>query len=846
MEEKKFRYDAFISYRHTELDKFVAENLIKELESFKLPGSVAKKLKGKKTKIERVFRDREELPLTNNLEEPIVEALKSSEWLIVICSPRLPESVWCKKEIETFISLRGREHVLAVLIEGEPSESFPEELLYRIEEVETAGGSIEQVKVPVEPLAADFRGENKKAVAKAMKTEKLRILAAMFGVPFDELRQRHRERRMRRIMGASLLVGAVCLLFGIYSTVTALRIKEQSEQIEVQSAQIIAQSDEILQQNEELKQKSEEIKKQNEAIIKQNDELSLRQAKALAESAERYLEDGDRSAAVQTAVEALTESDGVMLPYTPEAQLILAESLRAYDTGNSWKAEYQYETAGKIEYVKESPDSDTLAIYDDVQTITLYDLEQRAVIGIIGSDEYDTYGDGGFTFLGQDKFAYINVENEVCIYDLSDKEIVKKLNPEKASILKTDLDGKYLIVEQWLGSHVIYDGESLEEIGVTPDYEDVIWGNGPFISTEGIFSDIYPLESENGEEEYILYFVDVNTMQELSVYPLGVRVPKDVQIQNGIAYVMSALYSEGYADCNTYTSAIEISTGRLLWEFEQKGRWPELLDLPLNEGATDLICITDSQFSLINMQTGEISFTETLASSVVESNVYVDSNNFLLFCANGNMLVVDKEYGGYFDLSYKFECKTTNNEAIYASAQGITVCEHNDNKITVYTMAAGPEVVEIQEEIELPEERDSIIGETAMEIVRSYGLEKPEFVYKLYYSPDEKYCFIQYWDYSLVIYDVQAAQIVNTMEWAYPTEWCLGTDSEGYTYLLGYYGIYMMNLDMVPVMWIAEAQDVDMDARKVYLEWNGHHYEAPIYNVETLLQMAETLGYTSK
>lgn len=842
----QFKYDAFISYRHAELDKFVAENLHKQLEAFNLPRSLAKKRKGQKNKIERVFRDKEELPLTSNLEDPILQALQSSEWLIVICSPRLRESLWCKKEIETFVSLRGREHVLAVLIEGEPSESFPDELLYRTEEVKQPDGTVEQVKIPVEPLAADVRGNNRKEVLKAMKTEIMRILAAMFQVDFDDLRQRHRERRMRRIVGASLLIGAACLLFGVYSTVTALRIKEQKEQIEAQSAQILAQSDEILKQNEELQLKSQEIQKQNEAIIKQNDELALRQAKSLAEKAELYLEEGNRNAAVQTAVEALTESDGLMLPYTPEAQLILAESIRAYDTGNSWKAEYQYETAGKIEYVKESPDSDTLAIYDDVQTITLFDLEQRAVIGVIGSDEYDTYGDGGFTFLGQDKFAYINVENEVCIYDLAGKEIVKKFNPENVSTLKTDLDGKYLIVEQWLGSHVIYDGESLEEIGVTPDYEDVIWGNCPFISTEGVFTDIYPVESENGENEYVLYFVDVNTMQELSVCPLGVRVPKDVQIQDGIAYVMSALYSEGYADCNTYTSAIEVSTGRLLWEYEQKGRWPGLLDLPVNEGATDLICITDSQFSLINMQTGEISFTETLASSAVESNVYVDSNSFLLFCENGNMLVVDKEYGGYFDMSYKFECKTTNNEAIYASAHGISVCAHNDNKITVYTMAAGPEVVEIQEDISLPTDSDYIIGEKATEIVRSYGLEKPEFVYKLYYSSDEKYCFIQYWDYSFVIYDVQTAQIINTMEWAYPTEWCLGTDAEGYTYLLGYYGIYMMNHDMEPVMWMAEAQGIDMEARKVYLEWNGHHYEAPIYSVEELLQMAETLGYTSK
>ena len=62
MEERKYRYDAFISYRHTELDKFVAENLIKQLEAYKLPKNVAKKLKGKKTKIERVLREREERP----------------------------------------------------------------------------------------------------------------------------------------------------------------------------------------------------------------------------------------------------------------------------------------------------------------------------------------------------------------------------------------------------------------------------------------------------------------------------------------------------------------------------------------------------------------------------------------------------------------------------------------------------------------------------------------------------------------------------------------------------------------------------------------------------------------
>ena len=98
-------YDAFISYRHNDLDSFVAEHLHKELEAFRLPKYLAKQRKaGEKTRITRVFRDREELPIASNLSMPIQEALENSEFLIVICTPRLRESVWCQREIETLYS----------------------------------------------------------------------------------------------------------------------------------------------------------------------------------------------------------------------------------------------------------------------------------------------------------------------------------------------------------------------------------------------------------------------------------------------------------------------------------------------------------------------------------------------------------------------------------------------------------------------------------------------------------------------------------------------------------------------------------------------------------------------
>ena len=99
------KYDAFISYRHTDLDIFVAEKIHKLLETYVAPKSVLKK--SAKRKINRVFRDKDELPTSSNLSDNIMEALSNSEYLIVICSPRTPESYWVRTEIETFIGIHG-------------------------------------------------------------------------------------------------------------------------------------------------------------------------------------------------------------------------------------------------------------------------------------------------------------------------------------------------------------------------------------------------------------------------------------------------------------------------------------------------------------------------------------------------------------------------------------------------------------------------------------------------------------------------------------------------------------------------------------------------------------------
>ena len=81
---------------------------------------------------------------------------------------------------------------------------------------------------------------------------------------------------------------------------------------------------------------------------------------------------------------------------------------------------------------------------------------------------------------------------------------------------------------------------------------------------------------------------------------------------------------------------------------------------------------------------------------------------------------------------------------------------------------------------------------------------------------------------------------------AYPTIWHLGTDAQGYTYLLGYYGIYVLNQDMEHVAWMDKARWIDFDAGKVYITYGSYHYETVLYNLEELPQMADELGYTAE
>ena len=300
------KYDAFISYRHMPLDMEIAKKLHKGLETFPVPAPVREST-GKK-KIERVFRDQEELPIGSNLTEEITAALKESEFLIVVCSHYIPESIWVQREIETFISMHDRSHVLAILVEGEPEDSFPKQL------------TADDEGNPVEPLAADVRGATKQEQNKKFNTELLRLAAPILGCSYDDLKQRHRERMIRRmIIEVSVLAGVVAAagaLFGIYNA----NVAKEMEKLANDKAALAEQMSMLAEEKTQLA----------DDIMLEYQEKLQNQSRFYAQKSQALMDQGNRRAAALVAMEALPSGDNER-PYVPEAEYALSSALRVYD-----------------------------------------------------------------------------------------------------------------------------------------------------------------------------------------------------------------------------------------------------------------------------------------------------------------------------------------------------------------------------------------------------------------------------------------------------------------------------------------------------------------------------------
>lgn len=826
--EKEYRYDAFISYRHTEMDRFVAESLHRQLENFKLPGNIRKKQAGR-TRIKRVFRDKEELPLTSNLEEPIMDALAESEYLIVICSPRLRASLWCKKEIETFIRMHGRQKILAVLIEGEPEESFPEELLYQEETIENPDGSRKTVKKLKEPLAADVRGKNKRAMKKAMKKEILRLLAPMFSLSYDDLRQRHRERRMRRILTAVTLGAAVCLGFGAVSTAMALRIHMQKEQIEAQNAEIQNQSAEIQKQN---------------ALLLEN------QALTLAEESLRRLQEGDRIGAIRTATAALTEYEGIALPYTAEAQYALTKSLYVYDAGSCIKPFFQVEMQGNITFIKVSADGTKMMTGDSAGNLVLWDLETGKEIEVFPTEDIAvSTAETDCAFIDSDKVAFVDKEGRVLIYGISEESkafsFKCSLQDVQAISICTDREGRYLLVQQ-RDSLFVYDTENFEILQKYVPEEGISFSGDYFFEEEGCVLAIgekkaVPDEKYSWKTEQQVRFLNLETGFLSTPLLCGWSMLSDVCFADGRAYVLYTDVTEDLAHNMSHLTACDMQSGNIFWENTYEGIYAKKLYRSYAEGISRILMTAYDTAYAVEREDGSLHGVAVVGSAIAGAAVYVNTDKYILFTSRGEFLLTDGATMETYEYINRFQCHSQNVEKFIVAGNGFLIKAYTDNKVTCYHYSEGSDA-QAYEGVYPEQTTEAAAYAQAVLVAEEYGLSKAELAEYTFFNEDKSLFGISYTDDTFEIYTTGDMTCVCSAEAVTGGVRCFaGVDAAGNLYVSGGGYGYMLTPAFELIGEIEGLVYVDAEAGKLLLKdtW-GNLKTVPVYTVEELLAKAET------
>ncbi len=253
----KYKYLAFISYKRE--DEKWAKWLQYKLEHYKIPTSIRKNNPELPERIRPVFKDTTDLS-GGVLENAIKEALSSSKYLIVICSPRAVQSPWVCKEVQEFIDSGREKYIIPFIIEGKPnskstaSECFPQNL-------RELSGERELLGININEMGRD---------AAAIKA-----VANMLGLDFDTLWQRaERERRNRRRLLVCLSLLGMIIAFAIVAV-----------------------------------------------MFYQNRKIQTNIARAVAHRATQLVEEGDVYVARKLLVEVLPdERDFIKKPYVAEAE----------------------------------------------------------------------------------------------------------------------------------------------------------------------------------------------------------------------------------------------------------------------------------------------------------------------------------------------------------------------------------------------------------------------------------------------------------------------------------------------------------------------------------------------
>ena len=798
MEEKEFKFDAFISYRHNDLDKYVAENLHRLIETYKMPKPVVEKYHITDNNIRRVFRDQEELPLAANLEDPIIEALKESRFLIVICSPRLKESMWCKREIENFIKMHGRSNILCVLVEGEPKDSFPEELLHY--EVKAKSGEERIETVECEPLAMDVRGNNKKEIYQKLKAEVIRIIAPMYHLDYDDIKRRHEERKLKNKIKIFRAIAIVSILFALYSGILFFNIYISSKK------------------------------------------LKYDQAINLANSAQELLEKDDRQGALEKAYQSVTTYHNIKMPVTSEGIYELTESLGVYYLPDYYYAQSQLNTVGKVESIKTDSSQQYLLSYDNSGELVLWNLENETRIKTF-SDTTQIVRENSYTFIGSKAFVYQNQNKEVVVFDLKGKEIVKIPLDFWASRINASENGKYIAISDNT-KIVIYETNTYTEISLYEIPADMYMADNIYFDEkeENMLFSICKKSSEiTNYMEVLTYHVSNNEIMNQTVIQADSVTKILFQDENAIVLANRKVKLNNDMVITHYN----YQTGTVFYEKEYIGKYP--LDMKMNFSAKDnhhTVLISSFEMSyLLDFYTGEEKGEFSIGAKEVDTYTLVNADMYLVFTSTGDVHAIAAEDNGLSDEDKDtvyigvFNLQLSGYERFLYTNKGLITYTSNDNRIVIYGQFHNKNIKPISYQ---EKEFDTIEYADEEPIIQKYQFKKKNLIYHMFYSNDKKLLFVTYSDNTLEIYNNETKELLKSIvaknSIQYLNKYIGKTQNDEYI-IGGLTSGYILNKDFEIMAYVPNLYDYHNG--KLILKSESQFYEVNLYSETELIQKAK-------
>lgn len=691
-------YAAFISYRHKPLDIAVATRLHKAIERFKIPGdlrreeqknpgSVFTTWEGAAPEKMLVFRDRDELPLSNDLTSDIFVALDHAKCLIVVCTPDTPKSLWVRREISHYIEKHGRKRIITVLAAGTPEESIPKEIttVYAEDGV--------TVLEEFEPLVAYLVADSQREVMKNLNKERLRVCAALLGCPYDSLKQRHKRRKMQQALAVAAAAFMVALSFIGILVNRNLEIQAQKQEVEAQKQQVELQ-----------KQEAENQRRM----------VQLRESELLAADARAALDSGNTREAIENAVAALPKVGEEDRPYYAPAEAVLMEAMDVLGgtEENSIIKNTVLEQMTPVYSMDISNDGTCLATIDQYGVLHCYDtLSGEELWSDIMTTEHTYSGDNVIQISKDDQYLISLYDETMECRSLRDGMLLWNYEMRRAvegyfiyddtqnriAMLHTYTDSaidayvlKLVVLSAATGQveqEILL--EQLEEAPAQNEHyasQGRLPDGGVFSADGRYFACAFSREYEKEGKSLLMCFVA--DLQEGTVYRSEKQIPC-----NNFSLAKMRFYDDGLVtvleprDDDSVAGVLvklDWKTGRLLWQTETPSELDE--GMLIIGRATHVLLTRDyalvgknDKLYAIDLENGEIRHSATFPG--ILSAMYPAGDTYFAFALEDGTYAI-----GWYNPNSGFELTTSNFMNLYTNVGRHTVLQiHGGGIVQYYT-----------------------------------------------------------------------------------------------------------------------------------------------------------------